>query len=294
MKKNIIFATLIASAFLFGSCDRKVEFQSESFATFEMVSYAVSESAGKLTIPVTIYNPTNREVQVIVRANDSTAFANKDFSISYPKSGVLTFAPGEATKNVEIDLVHDKKMTGSKYFEVVIASADDSFSVGNLNTALCKIKDREDPRYPFLGEWTGNAVDVYNNNTEVVFDVTITEDENDETLRKLKIKDLDPISSYMTTVYTLKASRLGDSDDTITVASEQVYSYYDAYQSYYYFYAFTVEGDGVYLGTEVTITYNQEDDSLIINDAYGTLFTYTDGGQYIGSLYAPGAVLTRK
>ena len=55
MKKNIILIiSFLAVAVFVNSCGRKAEFETESFATFEADSYAVSETVGTFTVPVTI------------------------------------------------------------------------------------------------------------------------------------------------------------------------------------------------------------------------------------------------
>lgn len=293
MRKNIILIAFAAFAAFLSSCDRKAEFRSESFATFEAVKYSVSETDGSFEIPVSIYNPTDEEVQLIVRTKDSTAVADKDFSIVYPVSGVLTFAPGESTQNIEIELVHDRDTTGSKIFEVILESADDGLPVGRYDTATCKIKDKEHPLEKFIGEWTGDIFDL-SANMETVLNVTISEDEYDETFTKLRIQNLDPISSIMSKTYTLRAT-VNKDHTRITIASEQPLGYYEAYDTYYTFYAFSVSMLGeVYLADSVTLVYDPVKETLTIANPYGTLFTYTDGVQYIGSLYSSDAVLKKK
>lgn len=298
MKKNILFVAIVSAlASLFTSCDRKADFQSESFVTFESVSFSVSEADGKLSIPVSIFNPIDKAVNIIIRVNSDTAVEDEDFKIVSPANKVLTFAPGETSKNIEIELIHDKEMTGSKYFEIAIESPDPSFTVGNHNTASCKIKDKEHPLEMFIGDWVGtiNAVDPGTGaTTPTSLSVTITEDEFDETYKKLRIHNLDPVVINMSKVYTLKA--VVDEEKTkITIANEQPVGYYDAYASYYVFYAFKVTSQGVeFSDSPVELLYDQDKETLTISSGYGTLFAYTDGNQYLGSVYAGGAVLSKK
>lgn len=296
--KIILLAFALAYACVFCSCDRKAEFQSESFATFETASYAVSETAGTFKIPVTIYNPTNRNVRVMVEAYDDTAEqgVNGDYNIVYPENKLLDFAPGESTKEIEIELNHDKQMTGSKYFTVVISSSDPSFKVGELNTVSCKIKDNEHPLSMFIGDWVGEAmaIDLSSGTvTPTVLNVSILEDENDETYKKLRIKNLDPVSTNMSKVYTLRA-KVNDALDRIEIANEQPVGYDESYGSYYVFYSFKITSQGVNLGNGVTLYYDKNAETLTVGNIYGTLFTYVDGIQYIGSIYDGGAVLRKK
>lgn len=293
MKNYIrIIALVSALAFALVSCDRTADFHSESFATFESVNYSVSEAAGTISIPVKIYNPIDREVRLIVGVNNDTAVEDEDFSIVSPANKVLTFAPGEEVKNIEIELVHDMDMTGAKFFEVTISSADESFTVGQYNTAYCKIKDKEHPLDVFIGEWIADGVD-YSTEQAISFEVSIMEDEYDTTFKRLKIKNLDPVSATMAKVFTLKAT-VDAAKTKITIASEQPVGYDEEYGSYFTFYGFSITSQGFGLIESVTLNYDQEKETLTIPNAYGTLFSYTDGKQYIGSVYAPGVVLRKK
>lgn len=294
MKRNIIFA-LFALSLVLVSCDRKAEFTHETFVTLDEVTFSVSEIAGEFSIPVTLYNPGNSEIQLIVRTNDGSAEKGTDYDIKSPMSGVLTFAPGETSKEIVVSLNHDPVMTGVKTFEVTIEAADDSFKVGNLNTASCKIRDKEHPLADFIGEWTGDAIDMYNNNAEVFLSVTIAEDETDESYTKLRISNLDPIVSMMDKTYRLKGT-VNKEKTKLTIASNQPIGYYSGYESYYTFYCFSLDNmtGGVYLGDTLTLTYDKDDETLVIDNNFGTLFTYTDKQEYIGSLYGSGVVLTKK
>lgn len=298
MKKNIlIIAIAFALASLFTSCDRKVEFQSQSFVTFESVSFSVSEAAGKLSIPVSIYNPIDKAVNVIVRVNSDTAVEGEDFRVVSPVNKVLAFDRGETSKNIDIELIYDKEMTGSKHFEVVIESPDPAFIVGNHNTVSCKIKDKEHPLEMFIGDWVGsvNAIDPGSGATTATqLNVTIAEDEYDETYKKLRIHNFDPVAVNMAKVYTLKAT-VDDEKTKITIANEQPLAYDDIYATYYVFYGFKVSAQGIeFADAPVSLLYDQEKETLTISSGYGSLFTYSDGNEYLGSVYEGGAVLKKK
>lgn len=304
MRKNIIYICVIAFVFLAASCDRKADFKHETFVTLQTSSYSVSEIDGTLKIPVTVYNPTNDEIRVAVTLN-SDVYGNEEsgknavegvnYNLVSPATGVLTFAPNEDTKEIEIELLHDTRQTGSKYFELSIASLDGSYNVGNLSTASIKVRDKEHPLEMFLGDWIGDLVDLSYGTTETVV-VSIVEDENDETYNKLKITNLDPISVYMTKVYSLKATANAEKTK-ISIACEQPIGYEEvSYQSYFLFYGFSMNsaGDITSLLNSVSLEYDAEKETLTIPNAFGTMFTYTDGEEYIYSIYSPGAVLTKK
>lgn len=289
MKK--IYFLIAAIALLAVSCGRKVEFQHESFATLEAVKYTVREDAGEFKIPVSLYNATGSEVQLIVSTEDVTAEKNVDYEIVSPASGVLTFSGEETTKEIVIKLNHNTAFQKSKLFYLNISSADGSYAVGNLNTATCTIKDAEHPLDMFIGDWKGTAVSVYDN-TPYPISVTISEDEADETYTKLKIEGLDPVTGSLSSRSPLSGV-VNSSKTMITITSGQKIGFYEGYGSDFNFNAFEVAADGVYDLRELTIRSN-ESGTLTVNEGFGCLFTYTDGNVYVFDVYAPGVVLTKK
>ena len=91
MKKIYIIAAALTLV-LTASCNRKVGFEHETFATLDAVSYSVDETVGKLIVPVSIYNPTGAEVQISVSVDDVTATSGTDYDIVSPALGLLTFS----------------------------------------------------------------------------------------------------------------------------------------------------------------------------------------------------------
>lgn len=294
MKKSILYIIALVMA-LFCSCDRKADFKSESFATFEATSYSVGEDqTTNLLIPVTIYNPVNEEVQIIVRTNtdaydnDKAAVSGTNYELVYPSSGVLVFEPGEATKNIEVKIIHDNAQTGSKYFDVTIEGADEYFHTGNINKTSCKIRDYEHPLRHFIGDWTG---EVYDSMTETmtVLNMTIAEDENDEKYSKLRIYNIDPVSETLDKAFAVKG--VANAERTaITLANEQPVGYDETY-GYFSLYSFKLTADGVYLGDPMSLQFTTKDgkEYLVLDATYGTI---ADG--YIMSLYEGPAMLTKK
>lgn len=294
MKK--IYFVIAAIVLLAVSCGRKVEFQHESFATLEAVSYTVREDAGEFRIPVSLYNPTGDEVQLIVTTKDSTAVKDVDYEIVSPASGVLTFSGDETTKDIVIKLNHNTAFQKSKRFSLNIASADDSYLVGNLNTARCIIKDAEHPLGKFIGEWKGTATSIYDRTTYPLT-VLISEDESDETYTKLRVEGLDPIEPSLSSVNQLRAEVNSDKTQ-ITITSNQQLGFSEAYDSSFDFNAFMIEDDQLYQLEALTMIYG-EDGSITVNDVYGCLFMYDDDGngqkdQYVFDAFAPGLKLTKK
>lgn len=272
---------------LFCSCDRKVDFKSQSFVTLEATSYSVSEGDGSFFIPVSIVNPVNEEVQVIINVTSDTAVEGKDFNIKSPQSKVLTFAPNENAKNIEVELVHDTEMTGPKSFELSIQSADDSFIVGNFNTTACKIRDKEHPLGHFIGEWTGETMDQMYGVTEQLT-VTISEVESD--VNKLKVTNLDPIYKYASKAFSLTAYP-NDTKTALNIAAEQpVAKDGEGDQEMWYLCtSFTSSGN---FGIDISLVYDSQNKTLTLASLWGSII-YIGQDVYYGSLYSP-VVLKKK
>ena len=279
-----IYFIIAAVSLLLVSCGRKVEFQHESFATLDAVKYTVREDAGEFKVPVSLYNPSGAEVQLIVKTKDSTAVKDVDYEIVSPASGVLTFSGDDSEKDIVIKLNHNKA------FQKSIASADGDYGIGNLNTATCVIKDAEHPLDKFIGEWKGSAVSLDGTNYPVT--VTVAEDEADETYTKLKVSGVEPFTSSLSSVAPMSAVVNADKTQ-IAVPSGQQIGYYEGYGSYFKFYAFEPAGEAFNQLPNLTMSYNQ-DGTLTVNELFGCLFTYTDGNTYIYDVYNKGLKLTRK
>lgn len=153
MKKINIIASAIVLV-LSVACGRKLDFPHETFATFDAVNFSVDETVGKVTIPVSIFNPTGAEVQVTVTGVDASGVNGDDYKISSPASGVLTFSGDVTTQNVEIDIIpHVGVFTNNMVFGVQLDVTTDGVGLGDLNTAVVTIKDIDHPLAAILGEY---------------------------------------------------------------------------------------------------------------------------------------------
>jgi len=194
MKKYIYLTVAVLGMLFVSSCGRKLEFEHMSFATLLTNAYSVDENVGEVKIPVSIYNPTGKEVQVSVQAADGKARAGVDFEVVSPMSGILTFAPGEETQEVTIEIKeHADELTGTKDFTLAIASATEGFQVGNINTAQIKIKDLDHPLKDFIGVWTGSTTGY--SGYSYTWDITVDGDESDPTYSNLIVTNLCPYTS---------------------------------------------------------------------------------------------------
>jgi len=89
---------------------------------------AVNEAAGTLTYTVKLSNPSATGVTVSYATQDGTANAGSDYTQA---TGSLTFAPGETTKTITVNVLDDSVFEGSEAFKVVLSNA----SGANLTVA---------------------------------------------------------------------------------------------------------------------------------------------------------------
>ena len=181
MKKIYIIAA--AAALVFStSCNRELEFQHETFATFDAVNFSIDETAGKVRIPMSIYNPTGSEVKVTVTCTDGSAKVSEDYEVTYPEAGVLTFSGSTSTDTLEIAIkAFEGVFTNNKNFTVQIASATEGVGVVNLSTAVVTIKDIDHPLANILGEYSAT-------DGEYTWDLAF--DKNDESVQKVNLISL--------------------------------------------------------------------------------------------------------
>ncbi len=279
MKKiNIILAAMVLLAV---SCSRKIDFPHETFITFDDVTFSVNENVGTVAIPVSIYNPTGSEVQVVIAgiggSGDNGAVEEVDYQISYPPMGVLTFSGSEATKNIEIKLIHDKRLTGTKRFDVQIKSATRGINVGGYNVATVKILDAEHPLASLIGEWGGQMEGATGTVYETTFNIEAVEDDN--TFTQLRIDSgIDPMFSDVSNAMYQAVAK----DGVITLQSEQL----NGYESYY-LQGIKVAPDGFYLNDTFGFTYKGNE--MVLSSNYGVLTG--DGG--LAEVYLSGSFVKK-
>lgn len=192
MKKINIIAAAMALV-LSASCDRNIEFQHETFATFDAVTFSVDETAGRVSVPVSIYNPTGSEIQVTVKAVDGKGISGVDYDIVSPASGILTFSGDVTSQNIEVEITDfTGEFTGSKDFTIEIASATAGVTVGNLNTARFTIKDLDHPLAAFIGDWTGAPLVDYFEGDQYTLNLTIIANDDDPTFSSVYVQNIDP------------------------------------------------------------------------------------------------------
>lgn len=287
MKKIYIIAAALA-LMLTASCNRMVEFEHETFATLESVTFSVDETVGKVVVPVSIYNPTGAEVQISVKAIDGKAEEGTDYEIVSPSSGLLTFAADETVKNIEVEIVaFEGEFTGAKDFQLKIESLTEGISVGVFNTASFTIKDLDHPLAMFIGEWTGSIVSYFDGDAEIPITFTVKANDDDNTFSSLIIENLDPsmaaaggtaANGYNIYVATVNA------DKTQMIIANGQPTGLPGYN--------LVGFDSTHINTAggyQDIVMNLSDGKLTIPNGWGT----TDGTGYWYGIYAGPTVLTK-
>lgn len=270
---------------LSASCNRKMEFQHETFATFDAVSFGVDETVGQVKVPVSIYNPTGSEIQITLKAVDGKAVEGVDYEVVSPTSGILTFSGDQTTQEITVNITdYSGEFTGAKDFKLVIESATAGVSVGNYNTASFNIKDLDHPLSKYIGTWEGTMVGMFQSGSWPT-SFTIAADEDDQTFTKLIIDD--GINPYFIAAgikgVTFQAEVSGDQ---VVVYAEQPMGYSDVVVLGFD----AADPNEASAYDHLRFQYN-EDGTLTQLNAYGA---YTPGAGGFYEIYMGGPVFTRK
>ena len=301
MKRNIFITAVALVMTLSVSCGRKVEFEHTSFASFEAASYVFDEDAGVVTIPVVLYNPTSEKVQVTFQTIDGKAKEGADYVVVSPVNGVLELGGGVTSVDIELEIMPDHPtMTGSKDFQISIASATEGFSVSSKNVTKVKIKDLDHPLKRFIGEWTATATGL--SETKHSWTVTIEGDETDPTYNRLIVSDLEPASaSWYGLTSEVDCNILeavySEDKDVLVIAKDSFLGIYNASETEAI--DFTICGvnapalDAATDYADIQLVLNEAEDKIIIPNAWG-LIGPVEGGYSFHEVIPGGLVLNKK
>lgn len=287
MKRNIIlFVAAAVTLLLAASCNRKVEYQYEKYATLYHSSFTVAENAGELRIPVLVKNTKGADVQVSVKIAEGTAVEGVDYEVVSPANGILSFSGDTDSLDVVIDLLTPDvgEFTGAKNFTVSVASATEGVGVGIISNANVTIDDIDHPLAAFIGKWTGEMVGMFGNWPKGPSTITVTADPNGDPFTDLIFDG--GINPYF--VAAIGANPLFSAKvdgNTVTIFAEQPMGYSDV----------------VLLGFDhadpnAAENYDnarfelQEDGTLVQLNAFGA---YTPSGRGFYEIYLGGAVFTK-
>ena len=299
MKRNI-FIISVALVLSLVSCDRKVDFKSSSFASFDAASYVFDEDAGEVSIPVVLYNPTDEKVYVTFKTIDGKAKEGVDYEVVNPINGVLELGAGVNSADIVLKIKKDNEMTGSKDFQLSIASASEGFSVSSMNVTKVKIKDLDHPLKRFIGEWTA-TVTGYSEN-KYSWTVTIEGDETDPTYKTLLIYDLDPAAASWYGLTSemdcnILEAKYSEAKDALIISDNHFLGIYEPGDGQQL--DFTVRGvngpalDSATGYADIELYLNDSEDQLRIPNCWG-LFGPVEGGYNFHEAYYGGLVLNKK
>lgn len=287
MKRNIIlFVAAAVTLLLAASCNRKVDYQYEKYATLYHSSFTVAENAGELRIPVLVKNTKGADVQVSVKIAEGTAVEGVDYEVVSPANGILSFSGDTDSLDVVINLLTPAlgEFTGAKNFNVSVASATEGVGVGLISNAKVTIDDIDHPLAAWIGSWTGEIEGFFGNWPKGATTFTVSADPEGDPFSDLIVSG--GINPYFV------AAAGANPDFSAKVDGNQLIIYAEQPCGY---------SDVVLLGFDAAdpnaaSSYDharfqlQEDGTLVVLTAYGA-YTPSGGGFY--EIYLGGAVFTK-
>ena len=125
--------------------------------SFAADAYSVDENVASLTLTVVRSGGSSGEVSVQYATVDGTAVAGDDYGAA---SGTLTFADGEVSRVLTIDILDDALVEGDEDFEVTLSNPQGGATLGAEPTATVTILDDEEPPPPADSDGDGVSDDV--------------------------------------------------------------------------------------------------------------------------------------
>lgn len=288
MKRNIILFVAAAFALLsMASCNRKVEYQFDTYATLYHSSFNVKEDAGEYSIPVLLQNATGADVQVSVKIDEGKAVEGVDYEVISPANGILSFS-GETDSLAVVVKIFDSfvgEFTGTKDFTVSISSATAGLSMGNITSAKVMIDDLDHPLAAWIGSWTGEMTGFFGNWPKAATTFTVSADPEGDPFSDLIVSG--GINPYLVAAaganpdFSAKVV-----DNQLVVAAEQPCGYSDVVLL-----GFNAPDPDAADSYDHARFEMQEDGTLVQANAFGA-YTPSGGGFY--EIYLGGAVFTKE
>lgn len=151
----------------------------DAFVAFGSTSYAFSEQAGKVQIPITLASVEGIATTIAYIAEDGTAVEGTNFTLVDP-AATLTFSSEVRTAYVEIDIIDIAgEFTGDLSFTLSISNTG-SVDAGTTDSCTVTIEDEDHPLSSILGTYTVTASSYFNG--DVAFDMVISKTESDVTM----------------------------------------------------------------------------------------------------------------
>ena len=118
----------------------KPEDNARATVQFGAPGYTVAEDARSLNITVTRTGDISRDSKVDYRSSDVSAHERSDYTTA---AGRLFFAPGEATKTINVLITDDGFKENDETFNLTLFDASNSTEVGTPGTVTVTIKDND-------------------------------------------------------------------------------------------------------------------------------------------------------
>lgn len=96
----------------------------------------------KVIIPVTLSAATDKQVSLLWSTSDNTAIAGEDYLAA--NGSYLVFAPGETTKNIEVQIFADSTYEPDETFSVTISNVKNAVVKSYRTTVTIKNDDAFD------------------------------------------------------------------------------------------------------------------------------------------------------
>ena len=288
MKRNIILFVAAAFALLsMASCNRKVEYQFDTYATLYHSSFTVKEDAGEYSIPVLIQNAKGGDLQVAVNIAEGKAVEGVDYEVISPVNGILSFS-GETDSLAVVVKIFDTfvgEFTGTKDFTVSISPATEGLTMGTISSARVMIDDLDHPLNAWIGSWTGEMTGFFGNWPKAATTFTVSADPEGDPFSDLIVSG--GINPYFVAAAganpDFSAKVVGNQ---IVVAAEQPCGYSDVVLL-----GFNAPDPNSADSYDHARFEMQEDGTLVQANAFGA-YTPSGGGFY--EIYLGGAVFTKE
>ena len=150
----------------------------DAFVAFDKTGIMVDETAGSVTIPVTIASIAPVKTSVTYEVVDGTAKAGENYSLE-DESAVLTFDGKTRTQEIVINITNKQgEYTGDLSFTINIISGGKSLNLGANSSCTVKISDLDHPLAALLGDYTATGFS-YFDGAEESWTLTMYKDDAD-------------------------------------------------------------------------------------------------------------------
>ncbi len=141
--RTTLFLSLILLVIIFGSCKKTESITPDISITDTISTVEGTLQEHKVIIPVTLSAATDKQVSLLWSTSDNTAIAGEDYLAA--NGSYLVFAPGETTKNIEVQIFADSTYEPDETFSVTISNVKNAVVKSYRTTVTIKNDDAFDP-----------------------------------------------------------------------------------------------------------------------------------------------------